>query len=145
MQGIKPNRTKKSLSEIIIQTVEKFIRNHPLCNIAKRAAALVMDRIIPYCDGEQQYYIMVRCEGLQMKKSDYHYITTFLVPAMKLYIRLHKQITTSLLSGSADIERTHRYIRSGKFDREYELLGINEYKKLREIAPIFVQQQASRR
>ena len=78
-----------------------------------------------------------------MRTHDYHPITTSLLPHIKLLIKLHKQITSSLLNGSPDIELTYHYIRSGKYDEERELVGTNRLIKLQEVAPNFVQQQAS--
>ena len=126
----------------LVQTVEKFIKNYPLCNVAQKAVTMVK-KIIPYCDGELLHYVMMRCEDLQVKTSDYHLITTLLLPYIKLNIKLHKQITSSLLNGSPDIELTYHYFMSSKFDEERELVNTNYLIKLQEVAPMFVQQRAS--
>ena len=126
----------------LIQSVEEFIKNYPLCNVAHKAVTMVK-KIIPYCDGELLHYVMMRCELLQMMTPDYHNITTLLLPHIKLYIILHKQITSSLLNGSPDIELTYHYIRSGKYNEEKELVMTNYLIKLQEVAPNIVQQQAS--
>ena len=78
-----------------------------------------------------------------MMTSDYHDITTSLLPHIKLYIKLHKQITSSLLNGSHDIELTYHYIMSGKYNEEEELVKANHLIKLQEVAPMYVQQLAS--
>ena len=39
-----------------------------------------------------------------------------------LYIRVHKQITSSLLNGSPDVELTHRYFTSGRFNKEQDFV-----------------------
>ena len=126
----------------LIQTVEQFIKTYPLCDVAQKAVTMVK-KIIPYCDGKLLHYVMMECEGLQMKTPDYHSITTLLLPYMKLFIKLHKQITSSLLNGSHDIELTYHYFMSGKYNEEFELVGTNHLIKLQEVAPIYVQQQAS--
>ena len=122
----------------LIQTVEEFIKNYPLCDVAQKAVTMVK-KIIPYCDGELLHYIMMRCEGLQMMTPDYHNITTLLLPYIKLYIKLHKQITSSLPNGLPDIELTYHYIMSGKYYKEEELVMTNHLIKLQEVAPNVIQ------
>ena len=126
----------------LIQTIQEFIKNYPLCNVAQKAVTMVK-KIIPYCDGELLHYMMMRCEHLQIKTPDYHDITTPLLPLIKFYTKLHIQITSSLLNGSPDIELTYHYFRSGKFNEERELVSTNELIKLQEVAPNYVQQRAS--
>ena len=67
----------------------------------------------------------------------------FILPHIKLFIKQHKQITSSLLNGSPDIEMTYQYIMSGKYGKERELVDTNYLIKLQEVAPNFVQQIAS--
>ena len=126
----------------LIQTVEEFIKNYPLCNVAQKAVTMVK-KIIPYCDGELLHCLMIQCEYLQMRTPDYHNITTLALPFIKLHIKLHKQITSSLLNGSPDIELTYHYIMSGKYSEELELVVTNRLIKLQEVAPMYVQQEAS--
>ena len=126
----------------LIQSVEEFIKNYPLCDVAQNAVTMVK-KIIPYCDGELLHDVMMECEYLQMMTPDYHNITTLLLPLIKLYIKLHKQITSSLLNGSPDIELTYQYIVSGKFAEEEGLVRTNWLIKLQEVAPNIVQRRAS--
>ena len=140
-QSVQRNLYDKNYDKLI-QTVEEFIKNYPLCNVAQKAVTMVK-KIIPCCDGELLHYMMMKCEHLQMMTHDYHEITTSLLPLIKLFIKLHKQITSSLLNGSPDIELTYHYIMSGKYDEEMELLSTNYLIKLQEVAPNFVQQHAS--
>ena len=126
----------------LIQTVEEFIKNYPLGDVVQKAVTMVK-KIIPYCDGELLHYMVERCEYLQIMTPDYHGITILLLPRIKLYIKLHKQITSSLLNGSPDIELTYHYIMSGKYDEEEELVWTNLLIKLQEVAPNTVQRQVS--
>ena len=126
----------------LIQTVEEFIKTYPLCDVAQNAVTMVK-KIIPYCDGKLLHYMMIRCEGLQMMTPDYHDITILLLPHIKLFIKLHKQITNSLMNGSPDFELTYHYIMSGKYNEEEELVRTNYLIKLQEVAPNIVQQAAS--
>ena len=126
----------------LIQTVEEFIKNYPLCDVAQKAVTMVK-KIIPYCDGELLHYVMMRCEYLQMMTPDYHCITTSLLPYIKLHIKQHKQINSSLLNGSPDIELTYHYFMSGKYYEEIELVKANYLIKLQEVAPNMVQEEAS--
>ena len=128
----------------IIQIVEEFIKNYPLCNVAQKAVTMVK-KIIPYYDKADKLlrYMKMGCEYLLMMTSDYHRITTTLLPYIKLHIKLHKQITSSLLNGSPDIELTYHYFMSGKYDEEAELVKTNHLIKVQEVAPMYVQQKAS--
>ena len=126
----------------LIKTIEVFIRNYPLCNVAQKAVTMVK-KIIPYCDGELLHEMMTQCEHLQVKTCDYHDITTLTLPHIKLDNKLHKQITSSLLNGSPDIELTYQYIMSDQYDEELELVMTNRLIKLLEVAPNLVQQKAS--
>ena len=128
--------------DILIQSVQEFIKNYPLCDVAQNAVTMVK-KIITYCDGKLLHDVMMECEYLQMMTPDYHNITTVLLPNIKLYIKLHKQITSSLLNGSPDIELTYHYIMSGKFAEEEELVRTNHLIKLQEVSPNIVQQLAS--
>ena len=140
-QSVQRNLYDKNYDKLI-QTVEEFIKNYPLCNVAQQVVTMVK-KIIPYCDGELLHYMMTMCERLQMKTHDYHHITTFVLPDIKLSIKLHKQITSSLLNGSPDIELTDHYIRSDKYIEERELVRTNRLIKLQEVAPNYVLQQVS--
>ena len=125
----------------LIQAVEEFIKTYPLCDVAQKAVTMVK-KIIPYCDGKLLHYIMMKCENLQRMTPDYHNITTLVLPHIKLRIKLHKQITSSLLNGSPDIKLTYHYIMSGKYVEEIELVRTNHLIKLQEVAPNIVQRLA---
>ena len=127
----------------LIQTVEEFIKNYPLGDIGHKAVTMVK-KIIPYCDGELLHYVMRKYGYFQMMTPDYHDITTLLLPTIKLNIKLHKQITSSLLNGLPDIELTYHYIMSGKYNEEQELVWTHHLIKLQEVVPNYVQQAASR-
>ena len=73
-QSVQRNLFDKDYDKII-QTVEEFIKNYPLCNIAQKAVTMVK-KIMPYCDGKLLHYMMMRCENLQKKTHDYHHIST---------------------------------------------------------------------
>ena len=141
-QHVQRNLYDKNYDKLI-QTVEEFIKHYPLCNVAQKAVTMVK-KIIPYCDGKLLHYMMIQCEHLQTRTHDYHDITTLVLPHIKLIIKLHKQITSSLLNGSPDIELTYHYIRSGKHDEEKDLLYTNHLIKLQEVAPNYVQRLASK-
>ena len=140
-QRVQRNLFEKNYDELI-HTVEEFIKNYPLCSTAQKAVT-VIKKIIPYCDGKLLHYLMLWSEELQVKTCDYHYFTTVTLPHIKLYIKLHKQITGSLLNGSPDVKLTYHYFMSGKYDEEVELVMTNRLIKLQEVAPNYVQNLAS--
>ena len=126
----------------LIQAVEEFIKNYPLCIAAQKAVTMVKS-ILPYCDGELLHSITINCEWLQVLTSDYHLITTTILPNIKFCIEQHNKITSSLHNGSPDIDLTYHYFMSGKFIEEKELLENNLFIKLQEVAPNFIQEYAS--
>ena len=73
-----------------------------------------------------------------MLTPEYHEIAISTLPNIKLFIELHKQIASALLSRSADIEVMYDYFESSKFDEENELIKAHYLIKLQEIAPKFV-------
>ena len=142
-QSVERNLYERNYDKVI-QTVEEFIKNYPFCNVTQKAVTMVK-KIIPYCDGKLLEYMMIRCEGLQIYTSDYHEIPTLILPYIKLHIKLHKQITNSLLNGSPDIELNYQFFmsESNKYNEELELVRTNYLIKLQEVAPTYAQQRAS--
>ena len=135
-QSVERNLYERNYDKLI-QIVEEFIKNYPLCNVAQKAVTMVK-KIIPYCDGKLLHYMRIRCEQLQMSAPDYHEITSSTLPHIKLYIKLHRRITSSLLKGSPDIELTYHYITSGEYEEEEELVETKYLIKLQEVAPNYV-------
>ena len=127
----------------LIETVEEFIKNYSLYSVAQKAVIMVKT-IIPYCDGELLNDMILGCEHLQMKTCDYNDISILILPLIKFHIKLHKQITCSLLNGSPDIELIYHYFMSGKYDEDGKLVINNRLIKLQDVAPNYIQQKASK-
>ena len=134
----------------IIQTVEEFIKSYSLCNVAQKAVTMVKKIILYRNLGEVNHseilrFFKERCEHLEIMTFNYHDITAYVLPVIKLYIKVHKQISSSLLNGSPDIELTFNYIMFGKFKEDRELVQTDYIMKLKEVAPnvVTVSQQAS--
>ena len=145
-QSIQRNLYEKDYDKLI-ETVEEFINNYSLCNVAQKAVTMVeviVEEIKQYCDDKTLHRVMTECEYLQIMKSDYHSLTTLTLPYIKLYINLLNRITSSLLNGTFDIQHTYDYIMCGKFNEEHELVKTNRLFKLLEVAPNIVQTLASR-
>ena len=140
-QSVQRNLCEQKYDKLI-QTVEEFIKNYPMCIVAQQAVTMVK-RIIPYCDGELLHHITIKCEQLQMMTSDYHNFTTLTLPILKSRIKQHNKITSSLHNGSPDIELTHHYFMSGKYSEEQEFLKNSYLIKLQEVAPSYLQELAS--
>lgn len=99
-------------------------------------------KVISYCDsGQPCYNITIAVEHLQMLTSDYHTFTLSVLPLIKLNVKVHKQITTSLLNGN--IELIYHYLMSGSYSEEEDLVKINQEIKLQEVAPTVVLYGAS--
>ena len=132
-QSVQRNLNEKTFNKLI-QTVEESFTNYPLCDMAQDAVTMVK-KIIPYCDDELLHSMMIKHEVLQMMTTDYHYVTTLILPHIKLYITLHEKIIISLLNRSRNIEQTYHYINSGKFENLIQLININRFIKLQQVAP----------
>ena len=130
----------------LIHSVEEFIKKYPVCSVAQKAVT-IMKKIMPYCDGDHEllYYVMRLCEGLQLMTPGYHEFSTLTLPYIRLHIKLHKRIVSSLLKGPHDIELTYQYIMHGKYDEENDLVMTNCLIKLQDATPYFVLQKASQR
>ena len=126
----------------LIEAVEEFVKKYPLSSVAQKAA-FVVKKIIPYCDGELLHDVMVKFEKLQRMTPGYHSFTTLTLPRIKLRIKLHKQITSSLMSGSPDIELTYDYFMSGKVNEDFELVKTKHFIKIKEVAPNYAQKRIS--
>ena len=140
-QNIQRNLYDKNYDKLI-ETVKEFITNYSLCNVAQKAIAMV-NKIKPYCDDNLLHYMMVLRERFQLMTTDYHEITMIIIPYIELNIKLHKQITSSLLNGSPDIKLTYDYIVSGDYNKEIHLVRDNRFIKLRKIAPNYVHEQSN--
>ena len=142
-QGAQRNLYERNYGKLI-QTVEEFIKNYPLCNVAQKAVSMVK-KIMSYCNDELLKYMMERCEYFQMKTYNYHPFSTLLLPYIKLEITFHEKITDLVLNGSSDhkIDELCYYFRNGDYQEEYEPLEANHYIKLQEVAPNYVHQQVS--
>ena len=132
-QGVQRSLNEKDYYKVT-QIIEEFIKNYDLCSVAQKAVTMVK-KTIPQCDRNLKNDMMTKCGYLQMKTMDYMTITTLTLPHIKLFVELHDEITSSLLKGSPHIELTCHYIRSGKFDENFELVGDNRLIKLQEVAP----------
>ena len=140
-QSVQKSLYEKNYDKLI-QIIEEFIKNYPLCNVLQKAVTMVK-KIIPNCDSKLLHFMIKTCENLQMMTPNYHNITTLVLLYVKYYIKLHKQITSSLLTGSPDIEVTYNNFMSGKFDEDYKLVRSNWLIKIQEVAPNFVYKLAS--
>ena len=120
--------------EELVQVVEEYVKSYPMCKVAQKADAVVK-KIMPDCDDESLQYVLKQSEGIQITKPEYHLINTWILPRMKLFIKLHKRISTSLSTGTPEIEATCHYIRSGEFNKELKSVNTNLLIKLQQITP----------
>ena len=118
----------------VIESIEKFIENYPLCKFAQKVVTMVK-KITQHCVGTLLDDMMTSLEFFQVLTPEYHGIAISTLPNIKLLIKLHRQIASALLSRSADIELLYHYFESGKFDEENELIKAQFLIKLQEVAP----------
>ena len=139
LQSIQRSIFEKKFDELI-QTLENFVKCYPLHDVAQTAVSLIK-KIIPYCDNKSLPYIKIMLEHFQLMTFEYHEINTLRLPYIRLYIWLHKKISNSLMAGPAHIKETDKYMMSGKFLEEEELVDMNHLIKRQEIAPMISQMQ----
>ena len=135
-QRVQRNLCERNYDQLI-KIVDEFIKQYPICKVAQKAITLI-NKVMLYCERKVQEVMVMIHELMQIMTTNYHTITTFILPFIKFIFKLHKQITSSLMSGSHDTELTYSYIRSGKFDEERKLIWTNYLIKLQEVAPNFV-------
>ena len=140
-QNIQRNLYEKKYGKLI-QTVEEFIKNYPLCSVAQSAVTMVKN-IMPYCGGELLHKMIIKYESFQAMTFGYHDITTLTLPNVRLHVKLHEQIDSSLCIGSPNVEQTYHYFVSGRYNEELELIETNRLIILQEVAPNLVRNQAS--
>ena len=132
-QCVQRNLYEKNYDKLL-QTIEEFIKNYPLCNVVQKAITMIK-KIIKYCDGELLDCVLAGYEQLQLLTVDNNSFTMLILPLIKMYIKRHKRITSSLLNGSPHIEQTFDYLTSNKNNEELELIISNYFIRLQEIAP----------
>ena len=135
-QGVQRILYEKEYDKLI-PTVQKFMRIYPICNIAEKAI-IIVNKILPYCEGELLDILNGGCECLYLMTLDYHQITTATIPCIKLHIKHIKQITSALTNGSPDIERMYHYFVSDKYQEDHDLLVVDHLIKVQNVAPKYV-------
>ena len=118
--------------EQLVTVVEEYVKSYPMSKVAQKAD-VVVKKLIPYCDEETLQYVLKQSEEIQITKPEYHLMNTWILPRMRLFIKLHKQISNSLSIGIPKLETTCHYIRSGEFNKELKLVNTNLHIKLQQI------------
>ena len=124
----------------LIQSIETYKNKYPITTVGQKAVNIVQ-KVIPYCDGELLHYITWGCEHLQMKTHDYHTITLQILPQIQLYTKELQLIYTSLQKGQSDIRAARQYFLSGQHDEASKSIETNCKIKLQEVAPNYVNEQ----
>ena len=118
-QTAQRNLFEKNYDELI-KTVEDFIKNYPLCDVAQRAVT-ILNELIQNCNDQ---LLLLFFKRLQLNTRDNHYFTTLSLPLIKLHVKVHREISFALQNRS-DIEKFYHYMTSGKFNDDYELVRDN--------------------
>ena len=133
-QSAKRNLHEGNYDKFIQAIEENLTKDYPLWPVTQKAVVMVK-KIIAYSDGITLQHMTELYEQLQKWTYDYHVITLSALPQIKLFIQLHKQITSSLLNGSPSITETYNYIINDEICKELDLVIANRLTKLQEIAP----------
>ena len=116
----------------LIQTIENFVKNYSMFSVAQKGVAMV-EEIKQHCDADLLWSVVVLCQSLYVCTSDYHVFTTNILPTIKHYIKLQREITHSLRSGTPDIERIYDYYWSGNFAEDLCSMRHDQFNKLGEV------------
>ena len=126
--------------------LEKSLDEHctPFSNdtIAQDCIELI-NWIIPMCEISVSESFDFVQQMLETMTPQYHFITMEKLPIMKLYIGLHRDIVSSLSTGSTELYKMYTYTTSGDFTKKLEAVSSNYSKKLKEIAPIVLSNLAN--
>ena len=119
--------------------MEKILEEHCTAfsngEIAQNCIEL-LNQIIPMCETSiLESFNFVR-QMLETLTPPHHFITMEKLPIMKLYIGLHRDIVSSLSTGSTELYKMYTYTTSGDFNKKLDLVSSNYSTKLKEIAPI---------
>jgi len=119
------------------ETLQNYLYNYPVALIAEKCIK-IMDKIIPLCTSELLGFFKWEYEEFQKLTPRYHKIMAKVIPYVKFYVNLQKEIKLSLLKGSPYAELTYYYFRAGKYTEESEHLAVEYLIKLQEVCPDFV-------
>ena len=119
--------------------LEKYLEEHCTVSsngkIAQNCIELI-NQIIPMCeDSILKSFNFVR-QMLETMTPQYHFITLEKLPIIKLYIGLHRDIVSSLSTGSVELYKKYTYTTSGDFNKTLDSVSSSYSSKLKEIAPI---------
>ncbi|XP_065894902.1 uncharacterized protein [Dysidea avara] len=124
----------------ICDTIEYYCSNYPVGFIAEKGVEII-NKIIPLCTGELLDYFKWQYEEFQKLTPQYHQTMAKLIPYIKFYVKVQKEVKQSLLKGSPYAELTYYYFRAGKYTEECEQLEANYLIKLQEVCPDYVLSQ----
>ena len=131
-QKVQRNLYEKKYN-ILIQTVKEFIKSYPVYGITQKAITMV-EKITSHCEGQLLDYMVRAQNSLKTATSDYHDFVTYTLPHIEFYVKVHKQISTSLLKGSPSTDEMFHYFESGKFSEELRSLSTNQLIKLQALS-----------
>ena len=126
----------------LMQTVEDYCKNYPAGSVAQ-ASFLMLKTIIPFCNERESNFVTRQCEFLALLTPDYHEATMLLSPLISMHVKLHRQISSSLNTGSPDSQVIYQHIMCDKLNEEWEVFRSNWLIKIQEVAPIVVREQFS--
>ncbi|XP_065894137.1 uncharacterized protein [Dysidea avara] len=116
----------------LIQTIKMYVKQYPIPMLAQQAVFMV-NKIIPYCDGELLENIMWGYKYLQTMTPDYHYITLMTLPYLELRTEHLQRLYASIQPGSLDMESTQHYFKSRQHIKEIDSVDKNYLNELKKI------------
>jgi len=115
----------------LIQAVKTYYNEYPMVAVVQQVLAIV-NRIIPYFEEDSLCHFK---EKFVKMTPEYHVITTWTLPIVKLYTKQLQRIHTSLQAGLPEIEATYDYFLGGQANNDYQLVHTNRLNRLKEAAP----------
>lgn len=93
-------------------------------------------KIIPRCKSSSKQDFNGIIQMFQKLTPEYHSINQEKLPALREYIKLHKDISTALETGSSEeLHKIYVYIASGKLNKNLDLISDKYLIKIHKIAP----------
>ena len=105
--------------------LKEYLETHFIASTITRCIKLT-ESISTQCDDELKASMTEQHKDFQIITKEYHCITSEKLPQLQLFVSLHRRLTRALLQrNDAETEALCDYIRTGKLDKEVQLIRNN--------------------
>jgi len=116
--------------ENLVITLTKYLDTPFITSVIADCIELTKN-IASCCDGKLKSDLIEKGKELTFLTKEYHCVSLEKLPRLQLYIKLHSEISMALLND--DVNTLYKYISSGKFEEDVELVHMNYCIKINDI------------